>query len=168
MQNVYCGVGKLAWDTCLFHLILAILGYIFLLFAALSGAAYFVVDRFERGFDFGGPAVSESLAFWKSMRFRLNCYYLLLGFAAFTAALVTGAAKADLYWKSGWMRDPKIVFSLIMWVYYFIVILIIPVFMKLKETRKRRFLISALSTAGLAFLGSNLALGYFSKLHHYL
>ncbi len=158
----------MAWNTCLFHLILAILGYIFLVFAALSGAVYFVVDRFERTLDFAGPAVGESIGYWKSLRFRLNCYYLILGFAAFTAALFAGASKADLYWKNGWMTDPKVVFSAITWVYYFFVVLMIPVLLKLKEGRKRRSLISAFSTAGFLFLGLNLALGYVSKLHHYL
>jgi ABC-type transport system involved in cytochrome c biogenesis permease subunit len=138
-----------------------------LFFAALSGAVYLAINRVESRSSSSPSSTKEPLNYWKKIRFQLICVYLLFGFLSFTAAIIFGVFKANIYWKNYWRWDIKIVFNFIMWTYYFVVVAMIPI-LKFKKYEKREQLVSVFSITGIAFIVFNFIFSYFSKVHRYL
>lgn len=158
----------MAWNICIIHKILAIVGYIFWLVAALSGAIYLVIQGAQSVSSPDDPQAAEQLLdSWERIRFKLTSTYLILGLLSFTAALAMGFLKANAYWQNYWPWEIKVAFSVITWVYYCAIVAAIPI-LKWRKHESIKELISTLAVYGIGFVALNIFLSHVSKLHQYL
>jgi ABC-type uncharacterized transport system permease subunit len=101
------------------HIVLSILGDGLLFFASLISLVYVLVD-FQLRHRVNVPLFSRqpSLA---DLDMALG-ESLLTGFVLLTLGLITGVFFAGKYWAGIWILDPKILFSLLVWVLYALVL----------------------------------------------
>ncbi len=158
----------MVWNNCILHIILAVASYLFWFVAALSGAVYFILGSAQPlpNGDIA-PNSGVTIEYWKSSRYRLTLIYLVLGLLFFTGAIVVGFLKANIYWRNYRLWETKIIFTFVVWTYYFVIFPIIPI-LKLKKHQNKEQLISAFAVTGTAFIVLNIIISSFSKLHHYL
>ena len=159
---------KLIWNKCIVHILLAVACYFLWLIAALSGAAYLVRYRHSQGADtHTGSSSQAEFAYRKNIRYKLTVLYLLLGLLFLTSSITAGYYNSQIYWKSRLLWDTKIVLTVLIWLYYFIILAIVPI-TKLGEFKKREQLVSILAIIGALLPILNILLNRFSRLHNYL
>jgi ABC-type uncharacterized transport system permease subunit len=87
---------------------------------------------------------------------RMMTGALVVGFLALTGALVTGAFWAERLYQNGWLRDPKILFTVATWVLYAVALLL----RRLRRWQGRQTAIASLAGFG-AILFSLVAVNFF-------
>lgn len=159
---------KLIWNKCIVHILLAVVCYFLWIIAALSGAVYLARYRISPvAGTHTGLSSQAAFAYRKNIRYKLTILYLLLGLLFLTSSITAGYYKSQIYWKGSLLWDTKIVITVLVWLYYFIILAIIPI-AKLRKFEKREQLVSVLAIVGALLPLLNILLNRFSRLHHYL
>lgn len=95
---------------------------------------------------------------------RMMLGALFVGFVALTGAVVTGAFWAERLYHDGWLRDPKILFTLATWVLYAAALLL----RRIQRWQGRQTALASLAGFG-AILFSLMAVNFFfTDFHHFL
>lgn len=158
----------MAWNNCITHIILAIAGYLFWIVAAFSSVAYFVMRYIWSNSDLDKKALDDpSKTYWLQTRNNITSIYRYLGLILFSGALVAGYLKAIDYWGNFSLMNIKILFSIIIWLYYMAIPIAGIVFKRIKE-KNPEVTVSILTLAGTSLLFLNLIISNFAKLHSYL
>lgn len=149
------------WNRCLIHAMLAIASYVCFGLAALSGSLYLYLGRkISQGAE--GPTI------FMEIRHKMNCLYLVSGFLLLSAAIVTGAMRAQKFWGSYWVADPKQIGTILLWLYYSVTLTVLAV-MGLKKRERVGSILSLLSLGGGLLLILNILLNYLPLgQHHFL
>lgn len=97
------------------HIGVSMLGYLFLLAASVAGALYLWQNRNLRQKKWGPmyyrlPSL-EALDLWGGR-------FVYLGFPLLTIGIVTGLFFAEIEWAHFWQTDPKVIFTLLVWLVY--------------------------------------------------
>jgi len=158
----------LVWNDCIIHIILAIASYLFWIVAAVSSAAYFVM-RYIWSKSTPNTKITDdpSKAYWLLSRNNTTSIYRYLGLMLFTGALVLGYLKTADYWENFGLFNPKLVFSVIIWLYYLAIPLVVFLLKRIKQ-KNQEITASILTLAGTLLLFLNLIISNFAKLHRYL
>lgn len=101
------------------HVSLTLSGYAALILSFLAGVMYLIQERElkrkqPRAFYYRLPPLDTMD--------RLGSWTLLVGFPLITIGLVVGTVGAASFWGQGWMLDPKVMLSFILWVIYLLLI----------------------------------------------
>jgi ABC-type uncharacterized transport system permease subunit len=135
------------------HVLLALLGYTAFVVAAGYGFLYLQLYRDLKGGRFstfyGKLPPLEVLE-------RMMMGALLVGFAALTGALASGAFWANRLYHDQWLHDPKILFTVATWVLYAAALLL----RRLRRWQGRQTALASLAGFG-AILFSLMAVNFF-------
>lgn len=101
------------------HVSFALVGYTALFLGCLGGVMYLIQERElkrhqPRAFYYRLPPLDTID--------RLGSRVLAVGFPFITVGLLIGAAGAAGAWGPGWIRDPKVTFSFVLWFIYLLLI----------------------------------------------
>jgi cytochrome c-type biogenesis protein CcsB len=101
------------------HVSFALVGYTALFLACLAGVMYLIQEselkrRQPRAFYYRLPPL-ETID-------RLGSTALAVGFPFITLGILIGAVGAAGAWGPGWIRDPKVTFSFVLWFIYLLLI----------------------------------------------
>jgi len=113
--------GKSLWPQNLqssltaVHLFLTIFGEVLFVMASLAGLMFVMQNRLLKSRKFSGT--SRLLPSLNDLD-RINHMGLLWGFPIVSAGIIAGVIFAELSWKTGWMTDPKIVWTFAAWITY--------------------------------------------------
>ncbi len=143
------------------HVSLALLGYA----AFVVGAAYaFLFLQLYRDLKAGRFSTFYGKLPPLEVLERMMLIALWLGFVALTGAVITGAVYAEQLEHNGWLRDPKILATLVTWVIYAAALLL----RRLRRWQGRQTAVASL--AGLcAILFSLVAVNFFfTDFHKFL
>ncbi|RLJ70872.1 ABC-type uncharacterized transport system permease subunit [Hydrogenivirga caldilitoris] len=99
-----------------YHILSAGVAYASLILAGISSGVKFIVERKLKAKHIEGFMVPVNLL-RKMERVLLN-----LGFIFLTLTLIFGSIWAKNYLGKHWINDPKLILTLMMWIYYAIVI----------------------------------------------
>lgn len=109
------GAGLLRSGWFFAHIALILVGYAALFFTFSSSILYLVQERSLKSHSLEGISSRlPALQVIDDIGFRS----LLVGFPFMTLGMLAGAAIAQAAYGPGYLRDPKIVLSLIMWAVY--------------------------------------------------
>jgi HemX protein len=135
------------------HVSLALLGYA----AFVVGAAYaFLFLQLYRDLKAGRFSTFYGKLPPLEVLERMMIGALSVGFVALTGALVTGAFWAERLYHNGWLRDPKILFTVATWALYAAALLL----RRLRRWQGRQTAIASLAGFG-AILFSLMAVNFF-------
>lgn len=152
------------WKKCAVHTLFAFLGYLLFFVAAVGSGIYLYLGRLEL------PDKSDHFSqLVNKIRYRLNFVYTSVGFVLFTIGLGLGFLRAKAIWHSYFKPDAKVIFSILIWLYY-LVFLIVVARLSLKKAANRGYVFSLLSFIGaLLILINFVVINFFiPSLHHYL
>jgi ABC-type uncharacterized transport system permease subunit len=135
------------------HVSLALLGYA----AFVVGAAYaFLFLQLYRDLKAGRFSTFYGKLPPLEVLERMMTGALWVGFVTLTGAVVTGAFWAERLYHNGWLRDPKILFTLATWVLYAAALLL----RRLRRWQGRQTALASLAGFG-AILFSLMAVNFF-------
>jgi ABC-type uncharacterized transport system permease subunit len=135
------------------HVSLALLGYA----SFVVGAAYaFLFLQLYRDLKAGRFSTFYGKLPPLEVLERMMIGALTVGFVALTAAVVTGAFWAERLYHDGWLRDPKILFTVATWVLYAAALLL----RRLRRWQGRQTALASLAGFG-AILFSLVAVNFF-------
>lgn len=102
------------WLTSL-HLFCVIMGEALFIIASCAGLMFIMQNRLLKSRKLGG--MSRLLPSLNDLD-RINHICLLWGFPILSVGIIAGAIFAELSWRSGWLTDPKILWSFVGWIIY--------------------------------------------------
>ncbi len=106
-----------AW--LLVHIVLVLIGYAALFLTAVASITYLVRERQLKSKKLvGGPSRLPPLATLDRVMSRA----LSIGFVFITLAVIAGSTWASIESGTRWIRDPRIVISLVTWALYLVII----------------------------------------------
>jgi len=94
------------------HITSAGFSYAFLIFAGLTSTARLVIEKKLRE-----KKVNFSFAPLKILK-KLERVFIIAGFVGLTLTLVFGSFWSKVYLGTHWVNDPKLLVTLILWLYY--------------------------------------------------
>ncbi|HON59268.1 MAG TPA: cytochrome c biogenesis protein CcsA [Smithella sp.] len=97
------------------HLFLTIFGEALFVIASCAGLMFVMQNRLLKSRQFGGT--SRLLPSLSDLD-RINHLGLLWGFPMVSAGIIAGVIFAEMCWKTGWMTDPKIIWTFAAWIIY--------------------------------------------------
>lgn len=105
------------WQNALttLHLILAIIGEALFMLASCAGAMFLIQSRLLKHKK---PGTMGRLLPSLSDLDRINHLGLLWGFPVLTMGILAGAVFASLAWEWRWLTDPKVIWSVAVWIVY--------------------------------------------------
>jgi ABC-type uncharacterized transport system, permease component len=103
-----------SWLTAV-HLFLAIVGESLFIIASCAGIMFVMQNRMLKHKKLS--KMSRLLPSLNDLD-RINHICLLWGFPVLSAGIIAGASFAGLNWKSGWLKDPKIIWTFAGWIVY--------------------------------------------------
>ena len=103
-----------SWLTAV-HLFLAIVGESLFIIASCAGIMFVMQNRLLKHKKLS--RMSRLLPSLNDLD-RINHICLLWGFPVLSVGIIAGAVFAGLSWKSGWLTDPKIIWTFAGWIIY--------------------------------------------------
>lgn len=108
-------VAALPASLVIWHVIITLLGYAFFVAAAVMAGMYLLLERQLRRKDFSPlyrrlPPL-EVLDTWGHR-------FVAVGFPLLTVGLVAGTVFAEVIWHTLWPADPKVLWTLLTWLFY--------------------------------------------------
>jgi ABC-type transport system involved in cytochrome c biogenesis permease subunit len=103
-----------SWLTAV-HLFLTIFGEALFVIASCAGLMFIMQNRLLKNKKLGGmirllPSLNDLD--------RINHFCLLWGFPILSVGIIAGVIFAEISWKTGWLTDPKIVWTFAGWMIY--------------------------------------------------
>ena len=97
------------------HLFLTVLGEVLFVIASCAGLMFIMQNRLLKSKKLSGmirllPSLNDLD--------RINHLCLLWGFPILSLGIIAGAIFAELNWKTGWLTDPKILWTVAGWIIY--------------------------------------------------
>ncbi len=103
-----------SWLAAL-HLLLTIFGEVLFAIASCAGLMFIMQNRLLKNKKLSG--MSRLLPSLNDLD-RINHMCLLWGFPLLSVGIIAGVVFAQISWKTGWLTDPKIVWTFIAWIVY--------------------------------------------------
>ena len=103
-----------SWITDV-HLFLTIFGEALFVIASCAGLMFIMQNRLLKSNKLSG--MSRLLPSLNDLD-RINHLCLLWGFPLLSVGVIAGVIFAELSWKTGWLTDPKIVWTFAAWIIY--------------------------------------------------
>ena len=103
-----------SWVTAV-HLFLAIVGEALFIIASCAGIMFVMQNRMLKHKKLS--KMSRLLPSLSDLD-RINHICLLWGFPILSVGIIAGAVFAELNWKSGWLTDPKVIWTFAGWIIY--------------------------------------------------
>jgi ABC-type transport system involved in cytochrome c biogenesis permease subunit len=108
-------LGEQPTKLIVWHVGVTLLGYGFFIGSFVAGALYLIQDRNLRRKYFGPiyymlPSL-ESLDIWAGRM-------VYIGFPLLTLGVATGLSFAHITWSTFWQADPKVIFTVFVWMVY--------------------------------------------------
>jgi ABC-type transport system involved in cytochrome c biogenesis permease subunit len=102
------------WLTAV-HLLWTIIGEAFFAIASCAGIMFIIQNRLLKNKKLGGmirllPSLNDLD--------RINHLCLLWGFPLVSVGIIAGVVFAQISWKTGWLIDPKIIWTFAGWIIY--------------------------------------------------
>jgi len=97
------------------HLFLTIFGEILFVIASCAGLMFMMQNRLLKSKKLSG--MSRLLPSLNDLD-RINHMCLLWGFPILSVGIITGVIFAEMSWQTGWLTDPKIVWTFAAWIIY--------------------------------------------------
>jgi ABC-type transport system involved in cytochrome c biogenesis permease subunit len=102
------------WLTAV-HLLLTIIGEAFFVIASCAGIMFIIQNKLLKNKKLSGmirllPSLNDLD--------RINHLCLLWGFPVLSVGIIAGVVFAEISWKTGWMTDPKIIWTFAGWIIY--------------------------------------------------
>lgn len=107
-QNLQSGLTAL-------HLFLTIFGEALFVIASCAGLMFIMQNRLLKSRTLSG--MSRLLPSLNDLD-RINHMCLLWGFPLLSVGVIAGVVFAQMSWKTGWLTDPKIVWTFAAWIIY--------------------------------------------------
>jgi ABC-type transport system involved in cytochrome c biogenesis permease subunit len=103
-----------SWITAV-HLVLAIVGEALFIIASCAGIMFVMQNRMLKH-----KKLSRTSRLLPSLNDldRINHICLLWGFPILSVGIIAGAVFAQLSWQSGWLTDPKVIWTFAGWIIY--------------------------------------------------
>jgi ABC-type transport system involved in cytochrome c biogenesis permease subunit len=103
-----------SWITAV-HLVLAIVGEALFIIASCAGIMFVMQNRMLKH-----KKLSRTSRLLPSLSDldRINHICLLWGFPVLSVGIIAGAVFAQLSWQSGWLTDPKVIWTFAGWIIY--------------------------------------------------
>jgi len=103
-----------SWITAV-HLVLAIVGEALFIIASCAGIMFVMQNRMLKH-----KKLSRTSRLLPSLSDldRINHICLLWGFPVLSLGIIAGAVFAQLSWQSGWLTDPKVIWTFAGWIIY--------------------------------------------------
>ena len=154
----------MGWKLCLTHGTIAWLGYVMLFMNGVGSLVYIYLIKSKKFSD-----LPEFLRLSQKVRGTFNLSYFLGGFTLLTIAIVLGALRAQVVWSNTFHVETKTVFTILLWIYYFVSFLIF-IAMKISKNERSLFLFSLLCSIGSVLIIINIIIGnwLFTGLHDFL
>lgn len=102
------------WLTTL-HLFLTIFGEALFVIASCAGLMFIMQNRLLKSKKLSG--MSRLLPSLNDLD-RINHICLLWGFPILSVGIIAGVIFAEISWKTGWLTDPKIMWTFAAWIIY--------------------------------------------------
>jgi ABC-type transport system involved in cytochrome c biogenesis permease subunit len=102
------------WLTAV-HLFFVIMGEALFIIASCAGIMFVIQDRMLKHKKLS--KMSRLLPSLNDLD-RINHICLLWGFPVLSVGIIAGAVFAELNWKSGWLTDPKVIWTFAGWIIY--------------------------------------------------
>ncbi|MCX5849256.1 MAG: cytochrome c biogenesis protein CcsA, partial [Deltaproteobacteria bacterium] len=103
-----------SWLTAV-HLFCVIMGEALFIIASCAGLMFLIQNRMLKHQKLS--KMSRLLPSLNDLD-RINHICLLWGFPVLSMGIIAGAVFAELSWQSGWMTDPKIIWTFAGWIIY--------------------------------------------------
>ena len=102
------------WLTAV-HLLLTIIGEAFFVIASCAGIMFIIQNRLLKN-----KKLSRMIRLLPSLNDldRINHLCLLWGFPVLSVGIIAGVVFAEISWKTGWLTDPKIIWTFAGWIIY--------------------------------------------------
>ena len=97
------------------HLFLTIFGEVLFVIASCAGLMFIMQNRLLKSKKLSG--MSRLLPSLNDLD-RINHLCLLWGFPILSVGIIAGVIFAELSWKTGWLTDPKIIWTFAAWMIY--------------------------------------------------
>lgn len=97
------------------HLFLTIFGEILFVIASCAGLMFMMQNRLLKSKKLSG--MSRLLPSLNDLD-RINHMCLLWGFPVLSVGIIAGVIFAEMSWKTGWLTDPKIIWTFAAWMIY--------------------------------------------------
>ncbi len=97
------------------HLFLTIFGEVLFVIASCAGLMFIMQNRLLKSKKLSG--MSRLLPSLNDLD-RINHMCLLWGFPVMSVGIIAGVIFAELSWKTGWLTDPKIIWTFAAWMIY--------------------------------------------------
>ena len=107
-QNLQSGLTAL-------HLFLTIFGEALFVIASCAGLMFIMQNRLLKSKKLSG--MSRLLPSLNDLD-RINHMCLLWGFPLLSVGVIAGVIFAEISWKTGWLTDPKIIWTFAAWIIY--------------------------------------------------
>jgi len=107
-QNLQSGLTAL-------HLFLTIFGEALFVIASCAGLMFIIQNRLLKSRKLSG--MSRLLPSLNDLD-RINHMCLLWGFPLLSVGVIAGVVFAQISWKTGWLTDPKIIWTFAAWIIY--------------------------------------------------
>jgi len=117
-QHVQISAPLLRSGWIFFHIALILAGYSALTFSLITSILYLVQERSLKRKIIGGLSWLPSL----DTLDRISSRMLIIGFPFMTVGLILGAVFAEVEYGSTFLRDPKIMLSLLLWFVYIVLL----------------------------------------------
>jgi len=103
-----------SWITAV-HLVLAIVGEALFIIASCAGLMFIMQNRMLKH-----KKLSRTSRLLPSLSDldRINHICLLWGFPVLSLGIIAGSVFAQLSWQSGWLTDPKVIWTFAGWIIY--------------------------------------------------
>ena len=156
----------MTWNDCIWHILLVIAALLTWSIAGLSAAVYLL--RYRRGSAIDDSGANDDKHLYRqSQRNKLTLIYLVAGLIFWSGGIVMGYLDAGVFWRSNPLLEFKVIFTILIWLYY-LGILGAGVVLRLKKYAGRGRLVSILALVGSALLLVNIVISRYSMLHDYL
>ena len=103
-----------SWLTAV-HLFLTIFGEALFIIASCAGLMFIMQNRLLKSKKLSG--MSRLLPSLNDLD-RINHICLLWGFPILSVGIIAGLVFAEISWKTGWLTDPKIIWTFAGWIIY--------------------------------------------------
>ena len=97
------------------HVTLSVAGEALFALASCAGAMYLIQNRLIKHKSIG--SFSRLLPSLKDLD-NINHICLLWGFPVLSLGIIAGAIFAELNWRTGWLTDPKVIWTFAGWIIY--------------------------------------------------
>jgi ABC-type transport system involved in cytochrome c biogenesis permease subunit len=103
-----------SWITAL-HLFLAIIGEVLFVIASCAGIMFVMQNALLKNKKLS--KMSRLLPSLNDLD-RINYLCLLWGFPLLSVGVIAGVIFAQISWESGWLTDPKVIWTFACWIIY--------------------------------------------------